>query len=82
MSSHLYTVEIEPLKEGGYFVTVPALPGCMTQGETYEEALSMAEDAIRLWVDTLKRRGEPVPVEPAPSRTMVAILHVHTAAVA
>ncbi|MHB8618545.1 MAG: type II toxin-antitoxin system HicB family antitoxin [Chloroflexota bacterium] len=47
----------------GYVVTVPALPGCMTQGKTVQEALTMAKDAISLWVAVLEERGEPVPAE-------------------
>ena len=43
---YTYTVLFEPAEEGGYVVTVPALPGCVTQGETLEEAREMATDAI------------------------------------
>ncbi len=42
---------------------VPALPGCVTQGETLEEAIAMAKDAIRLHVETLIAYGEPVSEE-------------------
>ena len=49
MSEYTYTIILEPdPEEGGYTVTVPALPGCVTQGETIEEAIVMAKDAIRL----------------------------------
>ena len=59
-----YTVVLTPdVEEGGYVVTVPALPGCVTQGETVEESLAMAKDAIGLWIDALQERGEPVPEE-------------------
>jgi predicted RNase H-like HicB family nuclease len=47
-------------------VTVPALPGCVTQGETLEEAIAMAKDAIRLYIDTLIAGGVPVPEEREP----------------
>lgn len=50
-------------EEGGYSVEVPALPGCVTQGETVEECLAMARDAIELFVESLIDAGEPVPVE-------------------
>ena len=43
---YTYTVLFEPAEEGGYVVTVPALPGCVTQGDTLEEAREMATDAI------------------------------------
>jgi len=51
------------LEEGGYTVTVPVLPGVATQGETGEEAIAMAKDAIRLHVETLLAEGKPVPTE-------------------
>lgn len=76
MKSLVYTVNIEPVEEGGYFVSVPALPGCFTQGETYDEAMLMAEDAIRLWVETLEKNGESVPQEPLPSGPSSILLRV------
>lgn len=49
--------------EGGYTVTVPSLPGCITFGETVDEAIQMAREAIELYVDALKAKGEEVPTE-------------------
>jgi len=64
MRNYKYTIILEPdLEEGGYTVTVPSLPGCVTQGETIEEAIAMARDAIRLFIETLVESGEPVPEE-------------------
>ena len=64
MSDYTYTIILEPdPEEGGYTVTVPALPGCVTQGETIEEAIVMAKDAIRLYIETLIAEGQPVPLE-------------------
>ena len=64
MSEYSYTIILEPdPEEGGYTVTVPALPGCVTQGETIEEAIVMAKDAIRLFIETLMAEGQPVPQE-------------------
>jgi len=64
MSNYRYTIILDPdPDEGGYTVTVPALPGCVTQGETIEEAIAMAKDAILLHVEALIEAGEPVPVE-------------------
>lgn len=64
MSGYQYTIILHPdVEEGGYTVTVPALPGCVTQGETMEEAIAMAKDAIRLHVEAMKADGEPVPEE-------------------
>jgi antitoxin HicB len=64
MNEYKYTILLEPdQEEGGYTVSVPALPGCVTQGETIEEAITMAKDAIRLFIETLVENGEPVPEE-------------------
>ena len=42
-----YTVFFEPAEEGGYVAVVPSLPGCMTQGETFEETKENVKDAIQ-----------------------------------
>jgi antitoxin HicB len=59
-----YTVLLLPDEEGGFTVTVPMLPGCVTQGETLSEALEMAQDAISLVVTDMQANQEPVPQEP------------------
>ena len=46
-----------------YFVTVPSLPGCISQGETWEEALKNIEEAIAGYIETLKILKKPAPVE-------------------
>ncbi len=54
------TIEWEP--EGAVFVvTVPELPGCLTHGRTYEEAIAQAQDAIESWIDAARADGEPIP---------------------
>lgn len=58
-----FTAVFEPAKEGGYVVYIPALPGCATQGETFEEAEMMAKDAIEAYVKTLHDLKEKIPVE-------------------
>lgn len=64
MSSRRYTIVLTPdLEDGGYTITVPALPGCVTQGETIEEAISMARDAIQGWIEVARKHGEPIPEE-------------------
>lgn len=66
------TIILHPdTEEGGYTVTVSALPGCVTQGETLEEAIAMAKDAIRLYVESLIADGEPVPEERDHSQAIV-----------
>lgn len=59
-----YSIILHPdPDEGGYTVTAPALPGLVTQGDTLEEAIENARDAIRLYVDSLVADGEPLPEE-------------------
>ena len=59
-----HTVRIEPAEEGGCDVYVPALPGCVTQGDTCKEAVAMAQEAIEGFVEALALAGEPAPAEP------------------
>ena len=59
-----YTAIFEPAEEGGYVVYVPALPGCTSQGDTFEEAEVMAKDAIEGYLKALKDLNEEIPVEP------------------
>lgn len=64
MSTRTYTIILEPdVEEGGYSVLVPALPGCQTQGETIEECVAMARDAIEGYILTLQDLGRPIPEE-------------------
>ena len=58
-----YTVLMDKNERGGYTVTVPSLPGCISQGETWEEALKNIEEAIAGYIETLKILKKPVPVE-------------------
>lgn len=58
-----YTVVFEPSEERGYVVSVPALPGCMSQGETFEEAIKMIKDAISGYIAVLKDKGQEIPRE-------------------
>jgi len=59
-----YTVIFEPAKEGGYVVYVPALPGCLTQGDSFEEAEMMAKDAIKEYLKAKRDLKEEIPIEP------------------
>jgi antitoxin HicB len=60
-SRHLYTVHFIPAEEGGYTVEVPALEGCATEGDTFEEAEQNAREAISLYLESLQHRGLPLP---------------------
>jgi len=64
--SYSFTMLFEPAEEGGYVVTCPALPGLVTEGNTMEEARSMAEDALRLYLETLIEDGMPIPSDRIP----------------
>ncbi len=57
-----YTVILDPDPEGrGFTVTVPALPGCISEGRTRDEAIENAREAILLYLESLLADGEPVP---------------------
>ncbi|HHT9117496.1 MAG TPA: type II toxin-antitoxin system HicB family antitoxin [Candidatus Hypogeohydataceae bacterium YC38] len=56
-----FKIVLEREEEGGYSVFVPALPGCHTQGDTVEEALANAKEAIECYIESLKKDGLPVP---------------------
>lgn len=56
-----FKIILEKETTGGYSVSVPALPGCATQGETLEECLANAKEAIELYLESLKEDGLPIP---------------------
>lgn len=60
MNVRTYRILLKPEPEGGYTVIVPALPGCITYGETVEEAKAMATEAIELYVEESEARSEEV----------------------
>ena len=58
-----YRILLRKEPEGGYTVTVPSLPGCVTYGETIEEAVERAKEAIELYIESLQEHGEEIPTE-------------------
>lgn len=58
-----FTVVMTPDVTGGYVVTCPALPGLVTEGDTLEEARAMATDAIKGYLESLRKDGEPIPTD-------------------
>lgn len=58
-----YRVFLRKEPEGGFTVNVPSLPGCITFGETLDEAMKMAREAIELYVESLLAHGEEIPTE-------------------
>ena len=58
-----YTVILEQEPDGGYVISVPALPGCVSQGDTRDEAISNIREAIVLYIEHLRSRNEDIPKE-------------------
>lgn len=72
---HRYVVVLKPAQfegEIGFTVNVPSLPGCITEGDTVEEALANAREAIQAYLISLKDRDLPIP----PSDEVVTSLEV------
>ena len=57
-----YHVVLEPDTNGGYVAVVPSFPGCYSQGETIDEALANAREAILLTIEDMRERGEVIPI--------------------
>jgi predicted RNase H-like HicB family nuclease len=74
MMEYSYTVLFEPAEEGGYVVTCPALPGLVTEGDTLDEARRMALDAIRAYLESLRKDHLPVPADRPPVQEELRIL--------
>ena len=58
-----YTVVLEQEPDGGYVVSVPALAGCVSQGDSRAEALSNIREAIELYIEDCHEAADPVPTE-------------------
>ena len=56
-----YTVVLHPDETSGFWVEVPALPGCASQGESVEECLENVKEAIELFLDGLREQGADIP---------------------
>ncbi len=63
MQTLSYRVLLRKEPEGGYTVIVPSLPGCVTYGDTIEEAIDRAREAIELYIESLKEHGEEIPTD-------------------
>ena len=70
-NEYRYAVILEPQDDGGFLVRVPKLPEVVTNADTEDEALRMAEDAIRLIVEYRREHGEPIPTDTFEPRTKV-----------
>ena len=65
MGMQSYKVLLRKEPEGGYTVIVPSLPGCVTYGDSVEEAIDMAKEAIDLYLESLREHGEEIPTDNA-----------------
>lgn len=63
METKHYTVIIEQEEAGGYHVFCPVLKGCHSQGDTIEEALANIQEAIQVYIESLRTHNEPIPTE-------------------
>jgi len=68
-----YTVILQKEEDGGYVATVPVLPGCVSQGNTRDEALKNVEEAIEVYLQDVRAAGENVPVEDERAFVEVAV---------
>jgi predicted RNase H-like HicB family nuclease len=58
-----YTVILERESDGGFVASVPVLPGCVSQGDTKDEAMANIKEAVDLYVEDCLAAGDPIPVE-------------------
>jgi antitoxin HicB len=56
-----YRILIEQDEDGVFVAECPSLPGCLSQGKTRQEAIDNVQDAIRGYLESLKKHGEPIP---------------------
>lgn len=63
MTQLTYKIRLQKEPDGGYTVSVPSLPGCITFGNDIDEAIAMAKEAIELYIESLVEHGEEVPTE-------------------
>ena len=71
---HEFTAFFEANENGGYTVTVPVLPGLVTEGKNLEHARDMAKDAIRCYIEGLKKAKEPIPVERESAQVRLSVV--------
>ncbi|MEG6567012.1 type II toxin-antitoxin system HicB family antitoxin [Thermoanaerobacterium saccharolyticum] len=71
MDRYIFPAVFESDGNGGYTVTFPDLPGCITEGDTLDEALYMAKDALELYIYNLEEDNETIPIPTAPEKIKV-----------
>ena len=70
-----FAILVEPGEDGYYVVHVPALPGCITQGRTIDEAQENAKEAIEAYLESLRKHHQPIP-EPGSVRVAEVAVEV------
>jgi predicted RNase H-like HicB family nuclease len=68
-----FTVVVERDEDGVFIASCPALQGCYSQGDTYEQALENLKDAIKLHIEARQSLGEPIPIEIAIDRIEINV---------
>lgn len=75
-TEYRFTALFEPDEDGGYTVSFPALPGCLTHGATMDEARRMAAEALQGYLETLNEDGMSIPVENDSQLPICETVHV------
>lgn len=68
-----FTAVFVPAEEGGYTVEFPQLPGCVSEGDTFEEAMANAREALAGWLEAAEAHGWPIPRDAEPVVARVAV---------
>ena len=71
MDNYIFPAVFEPCEEGGYTIIFPDLPGCISEGDTVEEALHMAKDALELHLYGMELGEDPIPRPTPPEKISV-----------
>ncbi|OLN29059.1 type II toxin-antitoxin system HicB family antitoxin [Desulfosporosinus metallidurans] len=72
MDKYLFPAIFEPRETKGYTVTFPDLPGCITEGDSLEETLLMAKEALELHLYGMEEDGDPIPSPASPEKIVVS----------
>jgi len=60
-SKKRFHIRFQEAEEGGYIVSIPEMPGCVTEAETFEEGLLMVQDALEGLLEVARKYGDPIP---------------------
>lgn len=69
-----FTAFFDRNRNGAYTVTIPSLPGLVTEGETIEDARRMAEDAVQCYVEGLRKDSEDIPEETESAQVRITVM--------